>query len=74
MRVLGDKNTARLPAYRRLDGGVAYRFSFPGVRGSAGVNILNLENTKNILYYDRTTGKTDYMMPFFPSAFITAEF
>jgi hypothetical protein len=74
MRVLGGKNAARLPAYRRLDAGVAYRFTLPWVRGSAGINVLNVLDVHNILYYDRVTGKTDYMIPFFPSAFITAEF
>ena len=74
MRVLGAKNAARLPAYRRLDAAIAFRFALRGVRGSAGVNVLNLLDVRNILYYDRVTGKTDYMIPFFPSAFITAEF
>jgi hypothetical protein len=74
MRVLGSKNDARLPAYRRLDAGLSYRLVVAPVRGTIGVNIVNLQNTRNILYYDRGTGKTTYMMPFFPSAFITAEF
>jgi hypothetical protein len=74
MRVLGAKNAARLPAYRRLDAGFACRFTLRSMHGSVGVNILNIQDAQNILYYDRVTGKTDYMMPFFPSAFITAEF
>ena len=74
MRVLGSKNAARLPAYRRLDAGIAFKFAARGVRGNAGINVLNVQDVQNILYYDRVTGKTDYMMPFFPSAFITAEF
>lgn len=74
MRVLGARNEARLPGYRRLDAGVAFRFGLLRMRGTAGVNVLNVLNVQNILYYDRVTGKTDYMMPFFPSAFITAEF
>jgi hypothetical protein len=74
MRVLGPKNAARLPAYRRLDAGFAWRVALEGLHGSTGVNFLNIGNAHNILYYDRVTGKTDYMMPFFPSAFITAEF
>ena len=73
-RVLGGKNEARLPAYHRLDAAVAFRFALGGLRGSAGVNFLNVENAHNILYFDRSTGKTDYMMPFFPSAFTTVEF
>jgi hypothetical protein len=74
MRVLGARNSARLPAYRRLDAGLAFRFALRGVRGSAGVNVLNVLDVRNILYYDRITGKTDYMLPLFPSAFLTVEF
>ncbi len=74
VRVLGSRNAARLPAYRRLDAGVSWRFALPGFRATTGVNVLNVQDARNILYYDRLTGKTDYMMPFFPSAFITAEF
>jgi len=74
MRVLGPRNAARLPAYRRLDAGFTWRVAVQGLHGSTGVNFLNIGDVHNILYYDRVTGKTDYMMPFFPSAFITAEF
>jgi hypothetical protein len=74
MRVLGTKNAARLPAYRRLDAGISYRLTLSAVRGTIGVNLVNALDARNILYYDRVTGKTEYMMPFFPSAFISAEF
>jgi hypothetical protein len=71
---LGDKNAARLPAYHRLDLGLSYSKSVGMVRATISANIINLINVQNILYYDRKTGKTDYMTPFFPTASITVEF
>ncbi|MGA9121211.1 MAG: TonB-dependent receptor [Bacteroidota bacterium] len=73
-RTLGEKNAARLPAYHRLDAAVSYALSLGGVRSTVGVSIINLYNQKNILYYDRNTGKTDYMIPFFPTASLSVEF
>jgi hypothetical protein len=74
LRTLGDKNSARLPAYHRLDGSVNYRLIFGGMKTTLGISVINVYNAKNILYYDRTTGKTDYMTPFFPSASLSVEF
>ena len=71
---LGGKNQARLPAYHRIDAGIAYRQAIGMFRATAGVSIINLTDTKNILYYDRTSGKTDYMIPLFPTVSLTLEF
>ncbi|MBK7259616.1 MAG: carboxypeptidase-like regulatory domain-containing protein [Ignavibacteriae bacterium] len=73
-RTLGAKNAARLPAYYRWDAGITYRITFEGIRGTAGVSLINLSDHKNILYYDRATGKTDYMIPFFPTAQVSLDF
>ena len=73
-RTLGQKNAARLPAYHRLDAGVTYKISLGSLRGTVGASVINLSNQKNILYYDRNTGKTDYMIPFFPTASLSLEF
>jgi outer membrane cobalamin receptor len=73
-RALGQKNAARLPAYHRLDAGITYRISFGGFRGTVGASVINLSDQKNILYYDRNTGKTDYMIPFYPTASLSLEF
>jgi hypothetical protein len=74
VRVLGPKNAARLPSYHRMDAGVTYRFTVGNVRGTTGMSLMNVFDTKNILYYDRKTGNTDYMIGFFPSASLTLEF
>ncbi len=73
-RTLGEKNAARLPAYYRWDAGVTYRVAFGPFRGNVGVSLINLSDHKNILYYDRATGKTDYMIPFFPTASMSLDF
>ncbi len=71
---LGAKNAARLPAYHRMDAGVSYRITVGMFRGTVGVSIINLYDAKNILYYNRNTGKTAYMTPFLPTASFTLEF
>jgi outer membrane cobalamin receptor len=73
-RALGTKNAMRLPAYYRWDAGVSYRFVMGMVHGTAGISVINVTDHKNILYYDRTTGKTEYMIPLFPTAALTVEF
>jgi hypothetical protein len=73
-RSLGTKNAARLPAYQRWDAGVNYKIAFGMFRGTVGVSLINFINQKNILYYDRNTGNTDYMIPFFPTASLSLEF
>ncbi len=73
-RSLGAKNAARLPAYQRWDAGLTYTLSVGTFRGTIGASLINLTDQKNILYYDRNTGKTDYMIPFFPTASLSLEF
>ena len=73
-RSLGQKNAARLPAYHRMDAGITYKLSLGMFRGTLGVSVINIYDAKNILYYDRATGRTDYMIPFFPTASLTVEF
>jgi hypothetical protein len=72
--MLGDKNGARLPNYHRLDAGIAFNFSFLGFEISAGADVLNLYDNKNIFYFDRTTGQRINMLPFYPSATLTVKY
>lgn len=73
-RALGTKNAMRLPAYYRWDAGLTYRMTMGLIRGTAGLSVINFTDHKNILYFDRATGKTDYMIPFFPTASLSLEF
>ncbi len=72
--ILGEKNAARLPAYHRLDLSLAYRFGIGPARATAGINIINVYDRKNILYFDRQTGQQTNMLPFFPTASLTVEY
>jgi hypothetical protein len=73
-RVLGPKNAARLPAYYRVDAGITYTLPLGPFRGILGASVINVSGAKNILYYDRTSGRTEYMTPFFPTASFTLEY
>jgi len=72
---LGSPNAARLPVYHRLDVGMYYSHKFSEqIKMKAGITIINAYNQKNILYFDRYTTETIYMLPFFPSATAKVEF
>lgn len=50
-RVLtGDKNSARLPDYHRLDLSVAYKFFIESTEAHAGLTVFNVYNRKNVWY------------------------
>jgi len=72
--ILGEKNTARLPAYHRLDASVTYHFTLRPLTGSLGVNIINVYDHRNVFYFDRKTGQQVNMLPFFPTATLTLEY
>ena len=69
--MLGSKNAARLPAYHRMDISVSYDIQLLGFYVSAGANLLNVYNNKNVFYFDRRTGRQVNMLAFFPSASVT---
>ncbi|MEX0735941.1 MAG: carboxypeptidase-like regulatory domain-containing protein [Bacteroidota bacterium] len=71
---LGEKNAKRMPAYHRLDFNISYLFQVGGLRGSVGLNVINVYDMKNVLYFDRTTGQQVNMLPFFPSATLNLEY
>jgi hypothetical protein len=73
-QILGGKNAARLPAYHRLDASASYRFTVRALNARAGIHVLNLYGARNILSYDRKTGRRIDMIPFFPSATLAVEF
>ena len=72
--ILGEKNAARLPGYYRIDAGITYHFMVNPFKGSVGLDVSNLTNRKNILFYDRKTGQEITMLDFFPSATLKLEF
>lgn len=72
--ILGEKNAARLPTYHRLDITLTYKFQYSSLNGNVGLSLVNVYNSKNILYYDRKTLQSITMLPFLPSAFVKVEF
>jgi hypothetical protein len=46
--VYGNINSARLPAYHRLDAGVSYNFLFRNIKGNIQFSCFNIYNKKNI--------------------------
>ncbi len=72
--ILGDKNSAHLPTYHRLDVTATYKFVLSYLNGNVGISLVNVYNSKNILYYDRKTLQKITMLPFLPTAFAKVEF
>ena len=72
--MIGAKNAARLPAYHRLDAGVAYDVTLFGFDISLGIDVLNMYDNKNFFYFDRRIGQRIDMLPFFPSAALTVKY
>ena len=71
----GQKNASRLPAYHRMDASITYQFDlFSFVRTSAGINLINVYNRRNVFYFERGTGKRVDMLGFFPSVNVNLEF
>jgi hypothetical protein len=72
--MLGARNAKRLPMFHQLDASVAYQFVLEAVKGSFGINIVNVYDQKNIFYVDRKTGQVVTMLPFFPTATLNISF
>jgi len=71
----GEYNSARLPAYHRLDVAVGKTFQFEGTTVlEVEISIINLYNRKNIFYMDRRTNEQVYQLPFLPSLKVGLEF
>jgi ferric enterobactin receptor len=48
--VTGEKNSARLPDYHRLDLAVSFRFQIDAVESHVGVSVFNVYNRTNVWY------------------------
>jgi len=51
----GAKNSARLPAFHRLDLSSQHDFSIGGVKSTVGGTLFNVYDQKNILFYEYET-------------------
>jgi len=73
--IFGDKNSARLPSYHRLDVTLSKLFYISDIaKINVDLSIVNLYDAKNIFYYNRESGERINMLPFMPSINIGVEF
>ncbi len=72
--MLGDRNSARLPAYHRMDASVNYKIVMGPIQTTVGAHIINLYDRSNIFYFDRVTGQQVNMLSFYPSATLQLEY
>lgn len=76
----GEKNTARLPAYHRLDAGVSGSYPYRGWQIEPELQIVNLYNHRNVYvrYYELTNNPATFkdvtMLPFLPTLGVTVRF
>lgn len=71
--ILADKNLGRLPAYHRLDLGIAKKILLGPTVFTLSLNAINVYNRKNIFYYERDTGRRVNMLPFLLTATVKVE-
>ena len=70
--LLGERNTARLPEYHRLDLNITKSFDLSFMKMYLSFSIINVYDRKNIFYFDRDTGERINMLPFLPTIVIKA--
>jgi hypothetical protein len=69
----GERHSARLPAYHRLDIGLSKEMTLGPLVLSAGISLLNVYDHKNIFYFDRDNGELHHMLRFSPSVWMKAQ-
>jgi len=71
--VWGSRNSARLPAYHRLDLSLNRKFQIESANVTAGISLINVYDKKNMFYFNRDTGKAVYMLRILPSVSLKVE-
>lgn len=69
----GDKNSASLPDYHRLDFILSKKINLSFLKISVDVSAINVYNRKNIFYFDQTSGKIVNMLPFLLTTSVKVE-
>ncbi len=62
--VFGQKNSARLPAYSRLDASASYEMFVIGMDWTAKLMLINIYNRRNVFYINNVSGDVEYSLPF----------
>lgn len=62
--VFGDKNSARLPLYHRLDASISYEVTMLKTSLTFELMLINIYNRKNVFYINNVSGDVEYSLPF----------
>lgn len=62
--VFGEKNSARMPAYHRLDLSASYEAEFLGIDWTSELMLVNVYNRRNVFYINNVSGDVEYSLPF----------
>ncbi len=62
--VFGRKNSARMPAYDRLDLSASYEAMLFGIDWTTELMVINIYNRKNVFYINNVNGDVEYSLPF----------
>lgn len=62
--VFGQKNSARMPPYHRLDGSVSYETKVLGIDLTSELMVINIYNRMNVFYINNVSGDVEYSLPF----------
>jgi hypothetical protein len=71
--IWSDRNSSRLPAYHRLDLSVTRQFQIESASVTCGFSVINVYDRKNIFYFNRDTGKEEYMLRILPTVSLKVE-
>ena len=69
----GERNSARLPAYHRLDLSLTRKFQIESAFVTCGFSVINLYDRKNIFYFNRDSGQEVYMLRILPTFSLKVE-
>lgn len=72
--IYGQKNSARLPVYHRLDLSASKLLSLGRIKMMISLNVINLYDRKNIFYFDINTGQHVNMLPFLPTLEVNLQY
>ncbi len=62
--VFGDKNSARMSDYHRLDASFSYEAKVLGLDLTSELMLINIYNRSNVFYINNVSGDVEYSLPF----------
>ncbi len=62
--VFGEKNSARMSPYHRLDASLSYKARLFGMELTSELMLINVYNRRNVFYINNVSGDVEYSLPF----------